>query len=81
MGVVQIKDHLRVRTKHQKNTKTRPLTSIEVGGKTGMMKMRTAAVKPQLSRVNIVHCLNDEIILIILQSGCNHFCISVSLTS
>lgn len=62
MGVVQIKDHLRVRTKHQKDTKTHPLTSREVGGETGMLRMRIAAVKPQLSKVNIVHCLTDEII-------------------
>lgn len=63
MGVVKRKDHLRVRTKLQKDTRT--LISREVGGETRILRMRIAAVRPLLSRVNIVHHLTDEILLII----------------
>lgn len=66
MGVVQKKDHLRVRMKQQKDTRTHPLMSRAVGGETGMLKMKIAAARPLLSRVNIVHCLTDEILIIML---------------
>lgn len=52
--------------KHQKDTRTHPVTSREVDGETGMLRMKIAAARPLLSRVNIVHCLTDEILLIML---------------
>ncbi len=52
--------------KHQKDTRTHPLMSREVGGETRMLRMRIAAVRSLLSRVNIVHCLTNDILLIML---------------
>lgn len=55
-----------MRMKQQKDTRTHPLMSRAVGGETGMLKMKIAAARPLLSRVNIVHCLTDEILIIML---------------